>query len=283
MTTQRMLPLYEAKMIHQFDHRWATFSEDGTTREVSIAEKELEAFEPQPRYWVREVLVEDRLGDRDAAWLTAWRGIARTTDSRTSIASMIPRYPGGGNFDFMMCKSPEDEHIMLACFNSFVFDFTVRQKMTNMHFQFSIAKQLPLPAPSIFDKPAPWGPRLLGDWVTERTRELVPTSTSLASALDVSRLGAGAWDVGRRFLLRAELDAAFFHLYGVERDDVDYIMETFPIVKRKDIAAHGEYRTKRVILEIYDAMQDAIDTGMEYQTVLDPPPGEGPPHESEMA
>ena len=45
------------------------------------------------------------------------------------------------------------------------------------------------------------------------------------------------WDEERRFAMRAELDAAFFHLYGIERDDVDYIMETFPIVKRKDVAA----------------------------------------------
>ena len=52
-----------------------------------------------------------------------------------------------------------------------------------------------------------------------------------------------------------KLDAAYFHLYGIARDDVDYIMETLPIVKRKDEAAHGEYRTERVILEIYDAMQ----------------------------
>lgn len=72
-------------------------------------------------------------------------------------------------------------------------------------------------------------------------------------------------------MLRCELDAAFFHLYGIERDDVDYIMETFPIVKRRDEAAHGEYRTKRVILEIYDAMQQAIETGVAYQTRLDPP------------
>jgi len=38
-------------------------------------------------------------------------------------------------------------------------------------------------------------------------------------------------------------------------------METFPIVKRKDVAAHGEYRTKRVILEMVDAMQAAMDNG----------------------
>ena len=86
------------------------------------------------------------------------------------------------------------------------------------------------------------------------------------------------WDEDRRFLIRAELDAAFFHLYGIDRDDVDYIMETFPIVKRKDIAAHGTYRTKDKILEIYDAMAKAKSTGSDYQTPLTPPPGQGPRH-----
>jgi hypothetical protein len=59
------------------------------------------------------------------------------------------------------------------------------------------------------------------------------------------------------------------------REDVDYILDTFPIVRRKDEAQHGEYRTKRVILEIYDAMQQAITTGQPYQTRLDPPPANG--------
>jgi hypothetical protein len=62
-----------------------------------------------------------------------------------------------------------------------------------------------------------------------------------------------------------------FHLYGIERDDVDYIMNTFPIVREHDEAAHGEYRTKRLILEIYDAMQRAIDTGIPYVPAVDPP------------
>lgn len=71
-----------------------------------------------------------------------------------------------------------------------------------------------------------------------------------------------------------ELDAAFFHLYGVERDDVDYILETFPIVKRKDVQEHGDYRTKLVILDIYDRLQEAIDSGEPYRTRLDPPPAD---------
>jgi hypothetical protein len=56
---------------------------------------------------------------------------------------------------------------------------------------------------------------------------------------------------------------------------VDYILETFPIVKRKDEQAHGAYRTKRVILDLYDAMQQAMETGTAYHTRLDPPPANG--------
>jgi hypothetical protein len=53
-----------------------------------------------------------------------------------------------------------------------------------------------------------------------------------------------------------KLDAAYFHLYGIERDDVDYVMETFPILKRKDEPRFGEYRTNRLILQTYDRMDD---------------------------
>ena len=49
-------------------------------------------------------------------------------------------------------------------------------------------------------------------------------------------------------------DAAFFHHYGISRDDTDYILDTCPIVRKNDEKAHGEYRTKRVILEVYDAL-----------------------------
>ena len=51
-------------------------------------------------------------------------------------------------------------------------------------------------------------------------------------------------------------------------------MEAFPVVKKKDIQQHGTYRTKLTILEIYDAMQRAIETGEPYKTRLDPPPAD---------
>ncbi len=62
------------------------------------------------------------------------------------------------------------------------------------------------------------------------------------------------WNIERRFQLRCELDARYFRLYGIAREDVAYIMETFPIVKRKDLAEYGVYRTKETILAVYDEL-----------------------------
>ena len=107
----------------------------------------------------------------------------------------------------------------------------------------------------------------------QRVAELVYTAIDMSGFAEEYGLGPEPfrWNPGRRGVLRAELDAAFFHLYGIEHDDVDYIMETFPIVKRKDIAEHEEYRTKRLILEIYDAMAEAERSGLPYASPLEAP------------
>ena len=68
--------------------------------------------------------------------------------------------------------------------------------------------------------------------------------------------------------------ARFKVSFPIPRDAVAYIMDTFPIVRCKDEAKYGTYRTKDTILEIYDAMTDAIQTGKPYQTRLDPPPAD---------
>lgn len=51
----RYLPLYEAKMVHHYDHRWATYERDGeTSRDMTDAEKQQPDGLPLPRYWVEE-------------------------------------------------------------------------------------------------------------------------------------------------------------------------------------------------------------------------------------
>lgn len=178
----------------------------------------------------------------------------------------------------MKMSQPIHAAMLVASMNSFALDYVARQSVGGTHLNFFILKQLPVPPPSAFSAQPLWaGGESIAAWMLPRILELTYTAVDMEGfARDLGYDGPPfKWDEERRFWLRAELDAAFFHLYGIDRDDVDYIMETFPIVKRKDIAAHGTYRTKEAILSIYDEMAEVMANGTIYQTHLDPPPANG--------
>lgn len=189
---------------------------------------------------------------------------------------MIPYGPASVNMPVLGFSDPKSGVILISAINSFILDFFARQAVGGSHLTFGIMKQLPFPVPNRFEAAEEWSSQSLSDWIIMRAVELSYT------AWDLKHFGADLgyhgppfkWDPQRRELIRAELDAMFFRIYGIERDDVDYIMDTFPIVRRKDEAAHGEYRTKRLILERYDAIAEAAASGTEYQTVLNPPPAD---------
>jgi hypothetical protein len=66
--------------------------------------------------------------------------------------------------------------------------------------------------------------------------------------------GVWKWKEDERAQLRAELDAAYFHLYQLSREDVEYILGTFQGIANEDKRAEGEGATRRMILEAYDGM-----------------------------
>lgn len=270
-----MLPLYEAKMIHHFDHRWATY--DGpNVRDTTETEKADPDFAVLPRYWVAEGEVEARLEGRwDKEWFIGWRDICRSTDERTVVAAIAPK-AGIGNKLPLCFVAREFRSIAFALYGnlcSVAHDYFARMKIGGTTLNYFYLKQFPIFPPSAYSVRCPWerSAGTIADWIKPRVLELVYTSYSLEPfARDLGYTGKPfAWDVERRFALRCELDAAFFHLYGIGREDVDYIMETFPIVKRHDEEEFGEYRTKRVILERYDEYAEAIKRNSPERFTLD--------------
>ncbi len=81
------------------------------------------------------------------------------------------------------------------------------------------------------------------------------------------------WNPDRRPQIRAELDAAYLHLYGLVRDEAEHVIDSFFVLRKNEEKAHGEFRTRRLVLAAYDAMA----TGT-YTSPLNPPPGDGPRH-----
>jgi hypothetical protein len=230
---------------------------------------------------------EELINTRIPRWLIGFRDICRSTDERTAIFSVLPQVGVGHTcpLAFLGAKLLPQSLSLIANVTSFIFDYSTRQKVGGTHLTYGFLKQLPVLPPDTYEGPCAWQRTTmpgdsqqltLSDWIRPRVLELTYTAEDLrAFASDAGYLGEPfTWDESRRFLLRAELDAAYFHLYGVGREDVDYIMETFPIVKRKDEQQYGEYRTKRLILEIYDEMTRAVSSERRYQTRLTPPPAD---------
>jgi len=263
---ERYVPLYEAKMIHQFDHRWATYDELDS-RDATLAEKADPTFEPTARYWVPKREVAGRLEAKgwSRGWLIGWRDICRATDIRTVIANAIPAV--GSNDKFLLLfpdRTPRECAALVANLNSLVLDEIARQKLGGTSLKLYLFFQLPILPPAAYtaDDLAFLVPRVL---------ELSYTSHAMAPfARDLGYDGAPfGWDEERRALLRAELDGWYALAYGLTRDELRYVLdpkdlmgadypsETFRVLQKSELAKYGEYRTRRLVLGAYDALTAA--------------------------
>ena len=264
------VPLYEAKMIHQFDHRWATYETNGKdSRDIELSEKADTRLEVFPRYWVPKTEVDDILSGRwEHNWFIGFRDITNATNERTVISSVVPRVGIGNNLPLIFTSKIGTRVFagLYANLNSLVLDFIARHKVGGTHLNFFIAKQLPVLPPNIYGE-------IELDFIVPRVLELVYTSESLRPfAEDLGfTCDPFPWDSERRAQLRAELDAYYAKLYGLTRDElryildpaevygVDYPSETFRVLKNSEMRGFGEYRTQRLVLESYDNIVAATE------------------------
>ena len=290
--TKEYLPLYEAKMLSHFDHRFSTYRNAtqaqlnvGSLPRPSAEQHDDPDMEPQARYWVDRADVELRLKNKwDRRWIFGWRDIARSSDSRSFVPSVLPASAVGNTFALAFSASLENSFYLHATWSSFAFDYVARQKLSGTHMTFNIVNQLACPAQVVFTESVPWQPKQqLGLWLRWYVLELSYTSWRLKPyAEDLGDDGPPFhWDPERRALLRADLDAAFLHVYGLNREEADHVLDSFPVVRKYDEREFGEYRTKRLVLEAYDRMARAIaNGGTGWKPLADIPAGSGPRHQN---
>ena len=232
----QMLPLYEAKMLHIYDTRWATYEPDGSVRPMTEAEK-AERQAPLPRYWVAESEVDKKLeGKWDKPWLLGWRDIARATDERTIIATKLPRVPVGNKFPVALPSCSSDQsNLLQALLSSRACDYVARQKIGGASVNYFLFKQIAVPTMAGIEASGTMSPRSV--------------------SRKVDRLNGWVSHDAERRELRAELDAWAMTVYGVSREDCVHMLGTFPNTDGDDL-----------ILRAFDAMMHAKVTGADYQT-----------------
>jgi hypothetical protein len=280
---ERCLPLLEGKMIHLWNPRYGTYegqthaqANKGVIPEVDDARLADAGYRNRSKYWAAEDQV-DAAWAGCRSWALGFRDIGPL--ERTFVITVVPKT--GVGHKLPLIHLPEDRIplalSLLAITSSFAADYDLRQRASKGQMSFFLVKQLALPHPEQLIAQAPWDSSCdIAVWLGSRAIEL--THTSWLTASFARNMGYDEipyrWTPERRWQLECELNAAVFHLYGLEHEDVEHVMDSFRLVRDEDEARLGEYRTKRVILEAYDAMSGAIATGVPYETILDPPPAD---------
>ena len=196
-------------------------------------------------------------------WLQVFRNITRAADEETLVSSDFLT-DGVGNsvpvIDFEYAHAVASA-LVLANMNSIPLDWATRMSLGGINLGFYIVKQLPVLPPEAYLDDSQTGEKYV-EMIVPRVLELTYTSHELAGfALDLGYDGpVFTWDEGRRHRLRCELDAIFAHMYRLERDELEWILDapppsaSFPTLKRNEISQFGEYRTQRYVLQAYDQM-----------------------------
>jgi hypothetical protein len=299
------LPLYEGKMLHNFDHRWAIF-EGNKFRDVFQGEKQNRSFLAKGQYWVDKNLATRQFKERkyDKNWIFALRNTTNNTNETTVVGSICPNYAFSNSLHLLLSFNDDFGKYLPVLLTSFASNYVCKNKIGGVNLNKFIIEQLAVLDPEIFNDFCPWDKeKTVRSWFLPRILELAYTACDLAPfAKDCGFDGPPFhWDEERRFLLRCELEAAIFHLYlpsnldgrwksaegesptefealadifPTPRQAIDYIMESFTILKSKDMKTYGEFRTKNVILDIHDRLQASELSGVPYRSRLTPGPVE---------
>ena len=261
-----MLPLYEGKLIHFYDHRFNIFTGvDDNIRNLREAERKDPACEITPQYWVRRSDVKIKLpkgAKVDPLWFIGFRAITNATNERSFIVSFLP-FAGVANSCCLIFtnQKPEYECLLVANLSSLVFDFVVRVKLGGSNMNQFYVRQFPVLPPSFYSS---------SDitHISSRVLELSYTSYSMRPLAEAMGYTGEPfpWDEDRRAQLKAELDAYYAKLYGLTREELAYILDpttkyptdcptvTFPTLQNNEIKKYGEYRTQRLILKAFDEL-----------------------------
>ena len=286
------VPLYEGKMIWHYNHHYGTWPTEGE-RPNSINMPSLDKLSNpnsyiMPWYWVPLSAVKDRLMkyDKDGnivwewkhKWLIGFRDVTNATNERTFICSPIPDSCGVGNSATLLYAERRTMPVASLCamMSSLVFDYTTKQKIGGSHASISFVKQFPVLTPDQIPSVMQWQivKRVaelcyfnhdMDGWASELWEEMSEEQRS-----ELPQLGAQqpwVYNPERRAVLQAELDAIFAHLYGLDTEDLVYILdpedicgkgcinETFRVLKDNEIRQYGEYRTKRLVLDAWNKFE----------------------------
>ena len=244
------------------------------------------------RYWVDEAEVRDAVPETwDREWLLGWRDITNASNVRTFVPERAAAVSGGPQVPScvaigtpelrcrfckrcgpvfglrLRCSAEAERHRDDLLRREAAGHALTRQRLTRRRR--GAASRL-----SRFCRSRVLGARLHRQSPWRRTQ-------STCSKARPARLIPGRRSAGSRSdepNCRRSSTRRCCTSTGSDRDDAEHVLDSFFVLRKYEERDHGEFRTKRLVLAAYDAMTQAAETGVPFESPLDPPPGQGPRH-----
>lgn len=274
------LPLYEAKMIWHYDHRYGSYEGVNDRNSTHLPTPTEEQYaDPnhiiQPWYWVEEREVNARLSDWKHGWLLTFRNVTNSSNERSAVFSVIPRSAVGNSLPLMhfTCANCLLSTALIANCKCLPLDTIVKQKVAGVNMNFFYVKQFPILPPSAYSAAdllfivprvveltytawdiQPFAEDVWND-ADEALREAIAKQRTANSEWqmtegDTFAIPPFVWNSDRRAELKSELDAYYAKLYGLNRKQLRYILDP------ADLTA--------------SELTDILDPAEEVQNPLDP-------------
>jgi len=263
--SKKYIPLYEAKMIQAYDHRAASVKFDkkkwtrqGQTIKTTLVQHRNPEYVVQPRWWIEEKKVESVISKYEFYHSIVFKNVTSPTNHRTMIGTIIP-WSGVVHSAPLMIAGKNHAISLVVCLlgnlNSYIYDYVCRQKIGGINLSYYIINQLPVLLPEDYDQSCPWNKdKTLKDWVSERVLKLTCTSNDMIPFAEESdfKPKVWKWKPEERAEIMAQLDACYLILYGVNRDDAEYILSTFGGINEIDQDLFDGLSTFDRIMKYYD-------------------------------
>jgi hypothetical protein len=256
------LPLYEGRMVWQYDHRAKGYrSGRGRAAVWEPLPFGREGKSIQPQWRVSPNQVPAKAGERVTRFRIGFCDVASATNERSLVACLLPPgvicgdkvptilFPQGFEWAYM---------VWLAVANSFCMDFVVRKKVA-LKMALSLMDSLPFPRMTAASHPIARALVPRAAEITCTSEEMLDFWSTLADGGWVEPLRPGqAWGAttdARRAELKAQIDAIVAaQVFELERNEFEFVLDSFGTAAKYEEAAFGEFRSRRLALEAYDAL-----------------------------
>jgi hypothetical protein len=232
------IPIYEGKFFHQYNGRFSGFNgvpnserygSKVSSRKLDVLEKSNSTLVPESRFFIEKEkwnqLSKNYVGD----YCLVWRSLTSATNQRTCISTILPFVPGSQSIQFLQLNK-EDLVFLMTIFNSIVFDYVLRIKLSGIDLTQTVIRQMPVPNRLKLDLTISFKNEQasIKDHLFSRALSLLTDDTRLKSLIDSFGYKTKVLNSTERELALKEIDFLILYLYDVNTNDIDTLIAEFP-------------------------------------------------------